>query len=124
MIAGINIKSVGGKKGKGVFATKNFKKGAAILKWKPKVLNAVNVKNLSKKQKHFIFKTSKTKFLLMRAPEKYVNHSCSPNTKATHNADVAIKNIKKGEEITSDYGKSGVIKFQCSCGSKNCRGTI
>jgi len=61
----------------------------------------------------------------MQVPEKYVNHSCNANTRVGNQCDIAIRDIKKGEEITSDYGKEGsFISFKCECGSKNCRGRI
>ena len=40
---------------------------------------------------------------------------------------VAIKDIKKGEELTCDYGFSydeNFKQFRCKCGSKNCCGYI
>lgn len=60
----------------------------------------------------------------MQPPERYVNHSCDPNTKAINNSDVAVRDIKIDEEITSDYTGSVSKSFQCRCGSKNCRGII
>jgi hypothetical protein len=58
----------------------------------------------------------------------YFNHSCNPNSaiKGTKTA-VAIRNIKKDEEITFDYSLNEADIFwyiKCSCGSKNCRKTI
>jgi SET domain-containing protein len=41
--------------------------------------------------------------------------------------DIAIRNIKKGEEITADYTKemgTSIISFQCKCGNKRCRKVI
>ncbi|RME90136.1 MAG: SET domain-containing protein-lysine N-methyltransferase, partial [Candidatus Hydrogenedentota bacterium] len=62
---------------------------------------------------------------------KYINHSCSPNAEAIMTSDyriyiVAKKKIKKGEEITFDYGFSidNYQKHPCHCGSKNCVGYI
>ena len=60
----------------------------------------------------------------MQSPEKFVNHSCEPNTHVKNSCDVAVRNIKKGEEITSDYGKNNFVSFICKCGGKNCRGAI
>ncbi len=60
----------------------------------------------------------------MQSPEKFVNHSCQANTKVKNGCDIAIKNIKKGEEITADYGKEISVSFICRCGHKNCRGII
>ncbi len=60
---------------------------------------------------------------------RFVNHSCDPN------CDIVLKDgrifyysrikIKKGEELTIDYGYDNDSKKEiCKCGSKNCRGVI
>jgi uncharacterized protein len=109
---------------KGVFAARDFKKGEVVLKWHPLSLSKSTVKKVSPAQKHYVIKHGK-KYLLMQAPEKFVNHSCEPNTKVKNDSDVAVRNIKKGEEITTDYGKEdGLTTFTCTCGHKNCRGLI
>lgn len=58
----------------------------------------------------------------------YHNHSCSPNAGYDiHGNHVAIKNIKKGEEIFIDYGfffEDPKFKMICKCGSKDCRKII
>ena len=63
-------------------------------------------------------------------PAKNINHSCNPNAEFDVKEGrvwiVAIKNIKKGEEITYDYGYD-IENWQdhsCKCGSKNCVGYI
>jgi len=55
------------------------------------------------------------------------NHSCDPNAGVKGQVVlVARKNIKAGEEICFDYETTDTIelKFDCKCGSKNCRGKI
>jgi SET domain-containing protein len=59
----------------------------------------------------------------------YINHSCHPNTfmrRAYKKVEFyALRNIKKGEELTCDYGEThhdGSLK--CVCGAKTCRGFI
>ena len=110
----------------GVFAAKNFKKGEIVLKWKPnKILTKKQVDKLPKSEKHYVSSYAPGEYLLQQAPERYVNHSCNPNTEVKNNCDTAIKDIKKGEEITSDYRKDNIIHhFKCLCGSKKCRGVI
>jgi hypothetical protein len=111
--------------GKGVFTSRDLKKGEVVLRWRPKILNKSDIKKLSATQKHYIYRVSKDKYFLMSPPEKYVNHSCDPNTKVKNYSDVAIRNIKRGEEITSNYGKEGSFSsFICKCGSKKCKGLI
>ena len=109
---------------KGVFAARDFRKGEVVLKWNPKNLGKSEIEKVKDNQKHYLYKVGKNKFFLMQPPEKFVNHSCEANTQVKNSCDVAVRNIKKGEEITSDYGKGGSVSFVCQCGSKNCRGVI
>jgi SET domain-containing protein len=106
--------------GKGVFAKRDFKKGEIILQWNPKIITKIESDKLTIKQKNYLFH-EKNKYFLMQVPEKYVNHSCEPNTTAKDKSDIAKRDIKKGEEITSSYSKVG---FKCKCGNKNCRNII
>jgi len=68
----------------------------------------------------------KGNFVQNQSPEKYVNHSCDANTFEKDFCDIALKNIKKGEEITSDYGGAKVSEphFKCNCKSKKCKQQI
>jgi SET domain-containing protein len=65
----------------------------------------------------------------MRRGFRYINHSCDPNTffRCTpERAEVyALRAIRKGEELTCDYGESqheGTLR--CRCGARNCRGYL
>jgi SET domain-containing protein len=114
--------------GMGVYAVKNFKKGSVIL-----VIDDTHVvTDHSKLTKYQLdYKTDLLaggKVILMQPPEVYINHSCNPNTfvktvSGVRNV-IAIKEIKRGEEITYDYSINGSNDgtFECHCGSKNCRG--
>ena len=63
---------------------------------------------------------------------KYINHSCNPNCEV----DIvdnriwisSIKNIKKNDELSYDYGyefdKDDFRDHICKCGEKNCIGYI
>lgn len=103
--------------GKGVFAKRDFKKGEIVLQWNPKILTKTEAEKLAPKQKHYLYQ-EKNKYFLMQPPEKYVNHSCDSNTVAKNKSDIAIKNIKKGEEVTSTYAN---FIFKCKCESKKCK---
>jgi D-alanine-D-alanine ligase len=55
------------------------------------------------------------------------NHSCDPNCAYDGLDVVALRKIKKGEELTLDYAQfldKNMEPFHCNCGSKNCRGLI
>lgn len=58
----------------------------------------------------------------------YLNHSCNPNVGFNNQDDfVAIRNIKKGEELCWDYGYDECnprFKMKCFCGQIDCRGYI
>lgn len=60
-----------------------------------------------------------------------VNHSCNPNSglmiQGKRAILVAIKNIRKSEEITMDYSTTmdeDDWEMDCKCQSKNCRKRI
>lgn len=55
------------------------------------------------------------------------NHSCDPNTAYVGLDLIALREIRRGEELTIDYGGFGnpdAAPFTCSCGAGNCRGRI
>jgi SET domain-containing protein len=61
--------------------------------------------------------------------EAYVNHSCDPNVFIDGQIVFrSLRNIKKGEFFTVDYGTFMLTKKNpidpCNCGSKNCRGKV
>ncbi len=60
---------------------------------------------------------------------RFINHSCAPNTfiRCTpQRAEFyALRNIRKGEEVTVDYGRSHHDgKLACRCAAATCRGKI
>ena len=62
----------------------------------------------------------------------YLNHSCEPN--AGYNGQIALvamRDIAKGEEITTDYAmvlhkvaQGPAYRLACLCGANTCRGVI
>jgi hypothetical protein len=58
----------------------------------------------------------------------YFNHSCDSNVAYNKKGDfVAVRHIKKDEELALDYGRMFTdpkFKMKCACGAKNCRGII
>tara|TARA_E500000331_G_C16916305_1_gene565680 strand:+ start:200 stop:652 length:453 start_codon:yes stop_codon:yes gene_type:complete len=63
---------------------------------------------------------------------RLINHSCDPNCEVLDSSKTkiwitAMKNIKKGEELSYDYGFSYDCNYKdhkCRCGSKKCVGFI
>ena len=106
--------------GKGVFAGRDYEKGEIVIRWNPKIIEKSKIGELPKKLLSYIDKSGDN-YYLMQPPEKYVNHSCQPNTMVKNDCDVAIRGIKKGEEITSDYSGQEFESFECKCGSRKCK---
>ena len=121
----------------GLYANCNIKRGTKIIEYKGKL---VTVKNSEKDPK---FDNSKAIYLFA-INKKYdldgnfsfntarlINHSCEPNCEVFGEGlklwIFAMKNIKKGEELSYDYGFSfdqDYRNYPCNCGSKNCAGYI
>ena len=115
-------------KGKGIFAKRNIKKGETIVVAKGKVYTIQNYKKDVKKYRldeDHLLQIDFDKFILGKNIARFTNHSCSPNARIKDRVKfVALRNIKKDEEITLDYdtfeyGSGWTMK--CKCGSKNCR---
>lgn len=90
--------------GKGVFAARDFSKGEVVLSWRPKLLKKDDLAHLTKKQQSYVQRMGR-KYYLMQTPEKFVNHSNTPNTYMRNNCDIARGAIKQGQEITTRYNK-------------------
>ncbi len=92
--------------GKGVFANRNFKKGEVIIKYNLKGLTKKEFQELPEMEKNFVHNL-RGKLYLYSSPERYVNHSSNPNTiqDLKNKCDIAIRDIRKGEKITTDATK-------------------
>lgn len=109
--------------GKGLFATSLIKANEVVVSWHPKVLSREQADALPKSEQHYLYPDGDD-VLYMQAPERYMNHSCEPNTQVVGKSDVAIRDIEPGEEITSDYMDLETENFVCQCGSQNCRSRV
>ena len=125
-------------KGRGLYATKDIKEGTKIINYIGKIITNKEVEKSDKydnKKPIYLFTLNKTYSL--DGDYKFnvaglVNHSCDANARYDGKGlkiwITADKDIKKGEEITCDYGfsfdKHDYKQFPCKCGSKNCCGFI
>ncbi len=89
--------------GKGVFANRDFKKGEIVIQYKLKPITKKEFENLPEDEKEYTH-IHWGQIYLYPLPERYVNTCDNPNTlpDLKRQCDVAIKDIKKGEEITTD----------------------
>lgn len=104
------IISKGNLAGKGVYANRDFKKDEIVIKYNLKSLTEQEFKNLQENEKEFTH-THGGVIHLYSEPERYVNHSKNPNTyqDITNECDIALRDIKKGEMITTDATKDDVF---------------
>ena len=128
--------------GTGVFATSNISKNTKIIQYIGEKItkaegdhrSAERIKNFLNKKNEgsvYIFELNK-KYDIDGSPlykqARYINHSCNPNCEVDIiNNEIwitSIKNIKKGDELSYDYGYVfDVDDYQdhiCKCGSSNC----
>lgn len=108
--------------GKGVFALRDFRKGERVVEWgKRKELTQAELQSLSEDMRMRYTSTVGGKKLLSGEPMRFVNHSCNPNTNPKDNGDVALRDIRPGEEITSQYKDFEAEGATCKCGAENCK---
>ena len=125
------------RNGKGLYATQDIKEGTRIIDYVGKIITKKQTEESER------FDNSKPIYLfnlnnrydldgdVKSNIARLINHSCSNNCdyegKGLKLWVVAIKNIKKNEELTCDYGfsyDSDYKQFPCKCSSKNCVGYI
>lgn len=80
---------------KGVFATKDFKKGDVIIQWDiSHKLTEEEYQKLTKEERRYVANIN-NEYIVNQVPAKFVNHSCDANTSVIDYCDVAIRDIKK-----------------------------
>jgi len=123
--------------GQGVFAKKAFLKGDLVLEIDDSD-PVLDRGKLTPEQEIFIdvFVTvdGKEKVTWMKSPERFINHSCDPNTFVQTDMKTgvrrvwALKNIGKGDELTWDYAlniwEAWIRPVPCHCGAENCQRII
>ena len=121
----------------GLYANQNIKKGTKIIEYKGKIISVKQSEanpKFDNEKAIYLFNINKKydldgdfKFNIARL----INHSCEPNCEVFGSGlkiwVYAMKNIKKGEELSYDYGFNYDDDFKaypCNCGAKNCAGYI
>lgn len=93
----------GAMSGKGLYAARDFKKGEVVLTYELKPLTFQEFKALSPED-YAATHNVNGQIYLYPEPARYVSHSEDPNVVNDHerHADIALRDIKKGELITVD----------------------
>jgi SET domain-containing protein len=113
--------------GKGVFSCRSFRKGEEILKIDDSHVVTDPSKLTKEQHESELDYLAEGKIVIMQSPERYINHSCDPNSYVKTVSGIrrifAMKDISKGEEIVGDYSINGHNEgtFECRCRSRNCR---
>jgi len=87
----------------GVFANKDFKKGDLIMPWEGKIIPNEKINTITKAQKRNCSRYDSNNWIIFSEPCNKVNHSCNPNSVSINHQEIALRDIKKGEEITTNY---------------------
>ena len=122
---------------RGVYAAQNIKEGKIIIYYKGKIITK---KETEKNPKYdndkaiYLFNLNNRYDLdgdFEYNDARLINHTCNPNCEVAGKGlklwIFALRDIKKGEELSYDYGfgfDEDFKQFPCKCGSKNCCGYI
>ncbi len=122
---------------RGLYANKDIEKGTKIIEYKGKVITRKKSEESSKfdnEKAIYLFNLNKKYDLdgdFKFNTARLINHSCDPNCEVTGTGlkiwIYAIRDIKKGEELSYDYGfnfDKDYKDYPCRCGSKKCVGYI
>ena len=122
---------------RGLYAAKNIKKDTKIIEYKGKIITVKETETNPKFDNDkaiYLFNLNKKYDLdgdFKYNTARLINHSCDPNCEVDGVGlklwIYAIKDIKKNEELTYDYGFSfdkDYKDFPCRCGAKKCVGFI
>ena len=121
----------------GLSAATDIKKGQKIIQYKGKKISLSKVETNPKydnEKEIYLFNLNKRYDLdgdFKYNTARLINHSCNPNCEVLEDNKklwiFAMRDIKKNEELTYDYGFSfdkDYKQYVCKCGSKNCVGYI
>ena len=122
---------------RGLYAAVNIKKDTKIIEYKGKIITAKETETNPKFDNDkaiYLFNLNKKYDLdgdFKYNTARLINHSCDPNCEVDGVGlklwIYSIKDIKKNEELTYDYGFSfdkDYKDFPCRCGAKKCVGFI
>ncbi|MBX7138078.1 MAG: SET domain-containing protein [Oligoflexia bacterium] len=122
--------------GKGLIAVRKIPAGTIIWTYDPSDVikyTAAQYRQFSPRYQARLRKHAYTDYsgniIYPRGTTRYFNHSCDPNCTDANREDwaVALRDIRKGEEITYDYGLlmgRWEPALKCACGSSGCRRKI
>ena len=122
---------------KGLYASKNIKAKQIVIHYKGKLVTKKEVEKNPKFDNDkaiYLFNVNNRYDLdgdFEYNEARLINHSCNPNCEVDGKGlklwIFALRDIKKGEELSYDYGfgyDKDYKQFVCKCGANNCVGYI
>ena len=114
-------------RGLGVFAVRDIRKDEIVAEFKGPLVKIEKLAGIPREVQDHLFNVGLDEYLIAREPAVRTNHSCDPNAGIVRDVFlVAMRDIKKDEEVTFDY--SIIIAddwtLKCACGSLSCRKII
>jgi uncharacterized protein len=116
----------------GVYTTSDIKAGTLVLEYTGPIVSKERADELYEdKPFTYLFGLEDGRIIDGHGMAAFVNHGCDPNCE-TDEIDgkvwiIALRDIRAGEELTYDYclfDGDEDDPANCSCGAKNCRGTM
>jgi SET domain-containing protein len=114
-------------KGLGVFATRDIRKDEVIAKFEGPMVVIKNLDEIPREVQDHLYNIDIDKYIIAKEPAARTNHSCEPNAGIKKDVYlVAMRDIKKDEEVTLDYSliTPNNWTLECQCGAKTCRKLI
>jgi|TARA_B110000914_G_scaffold213803_1_gene216044 SET domain-containing protein len=122
---------------KGLYASRNIKADTVVIHYKGKLITKKETeRNPKYDNEKAIYLFNVNSRYDMDGDFEYntarlINHSCNPNCEVAGKGlklwIFALRDIKKGEELSYDYGfgfDENYKDYVCKCGTKNCCGYI
>ncbi len=119
---------------KGVFAKRDIPNGTYMIEYVGRKITNKEADEISEREVSegvvYLFELTSKLTLdgnIKGNDAKYINHSCEPNAESLNDEGhiwiEAVKDIKKGEEITYDYclTTEDYKDHPCRCGAKSCK---
>jgi len=129
----IDLKLVNPDIGYGVFATRDIPKGTITWALDPldQIIDQSKAKTIrdpaETQLRRYSWVNGNGDRILCWDFGRFMNHSCEPSSVGPGKLEfeIAVRDIKAGEEVTCDYGTFNLEEpLLCACGSPHCRGSV
>lgn len=126
------VKTASSRHGRGVYAQRSFEPDETIGRIRGPIVDCPSA------DPRYVMEMDNDRYVVPKAPFRYMNHSCNPNCEIFMWEEDAIdpalnsrplfvgarRSIRPGEELTIDYAWPAELAIPCDCRSTECRGWI